>query len=74
MSAGNTPRVAVLLVAAASCKTLQTAAAKDPVKCERNPNCASRSEKSRDCATQCADDPECMKRCESVQQGIDRMP
>lgn len=44
------------------------------MKCERDPNCASRNEKSRDCATQCADDAECMKRCESIQQGIDRMP
>lgn len=63
-----------LLLAAVSCSSLQKAAAKDPMKCERDPNCASRNEKSRDCATQCADDAECMKRCESIQQGIDRMP
>lgn len=64
----------VIIFAAASCKTLQSAAAKDPMKCERDPKCTNRYEKSRDCATQCADDYECMKRCESIQQGIDRMP
>ncbi len=62
---------ALLLV---SCKTLEASAAKDPVKCERDPNCQKRFDKSRDCATQCADDTECMKRCESIQHGIDRMP
>jgi hypothetical protein len=67
----------VLLAAAflgTACNSLQTAAAKDPLKCERNPECASRSEKSRDCATQCADESECMKRCDQIQQGIDRVP
>ena len=61
----------VLLVLSA-CSTLEKAAAKDPRRCETDPDCAKRFDKSRDCATQCADDSECMKRCEMIQSGIDR--
>lgn len=69
------PRIVVLLLlSVVSCKTMETAAAKDPVKCERNPQCQRRSERASDCATQCSDDAECMKRCETVQSGLDRMP
>jgi hypothetical protein len=58
----------------AGCKTLEAQAAKDPMKCERDPSCARRFEKSGDCATQCADDSECMKRCEYIRGGVDRAP
>jgi len=64
--------VALSTLTLGACRSLESAAAKDPLKCERDPNCAKRSEKSRDCATQCADDAECMKRCEMIQGGIDR--
>jgi hypothetical protein len=64
--------LAVLCLALGACRSLENAAAKDPVKCERDPNCTKRSEKSKDCATQCADNPECMKRCEMIQGGVDR--
>lgn len=63
---------AIAVFTLAGCRSLENAAAKDPVKCERDPRCARRSEKSKDCATQCADDPECMKRCEMIRGGIDR--
>ena len=58
--------VAVLGVAAAGCGTLQSAAAQDPMKCERDPKCASHIEKSRDCVTVCVDDPACIDRCREV--------
>jgi hypothetical protein len=57
--------VAVLGVAA-GCGTLQSAAAQDPMKCERDPKCASHMEKSRDCVTVCVDDPACIDRCREV--------
>jgi hypothetical protein len=36
------------------------------MKCERDPNCQRRFDKSQDCATQCVDNLECMKRCEMM--------
>jgi hypothetical protein len=58
--------VAILGMAAAGCGTLQSAAAADPMKCERDPKCASHMEKSRDCVTVCVDDPACIDRCREV--------
>jgi hypothetical protein len=49
------------------CSTLEKSAAKDPMKCERDPACASKNAKNRDCATQCNDDPACMDRCREMQ-------
>jgi hypothetical protein len=62
----------LLLVAGAAlfvgaCGSVQAAAAKDPMKCERDPNCKDHS-RSFDCSTQCTDDPACMQRCEEVQE------
>ncbi|HEY8077830.1 MAG TPA: hypothetical protein VIF62_27075 [Labilithrix sp.] len=51
-----------------SCKTMQSAADKDPQKCERDPKCDKKRLKSQDCSTQCVDDPACMDRCEQVRQ------
>ncbi|WP_394822038.1 hypothetical protein [Pendulispora albinea] len=51
---------------AVGCKTLEHGAAKDPQKCERDPGCTSKQEKSKDCATACADNIECMERCQQV--------
>jgi hypothetical protein len=57
----------VALVALASaCAATQAAAASDPMKCERDPNCAQHADKSRDCVTQCVDDPACIDRCREV--------
>jgi hypothetical protein len=50
-------------VAAGGCRSLQANAAKDPQRCERDPNCANRADRSHDCAVQCADNPSCMDRC-----------
>jgi len=50
---------------AAGCRTLRAAAAKDPMRCERDPECLHRS-KADDCPSQCVDDIECIKRCEMV--------
>ncbi len=61
---------AVLLIATtgavAACGAVERAAANDPVKCERDPNCASKQGKSRDCATACSDNIECMERCQQI--------
>lgn len=51
---------------ASACGSLQSAAAKDPMKCERDPNCEKKN-KGFDCSTQCADDPACVDRCREVQ-------
>jgi hypothetical protein len=48
------------------CNTVQNAAAQDPMKCERDPKCATHAEKSRDCVTVCVDDPACIDRCRQV--------
>jgi hypothetical protein len=48
------------------CHSLEAAAAKDPMKCERDPSCARHDERSRDCVTQCVDDPACIDRCREV--------
>jgi hypothetical protein len=56
---------ATLAFGAAGCRTLQAAAAKDPMRCERDPECLHRS-KAYDCPSQCVDDIECIKRCEMV--------
>jgi len=58
----------LIFLAVASCGTAQRAAAKDPMKCERDPSCANHLERTRDCATQCSDDPACMDRCREMQQ------
>lgn len=59
----------MLVLAASGCAEAQKAAAKDPQKCERDPECTSKQGKNRDCATACADNIDCMKRCEQVQRG-----
>lgn len=58
--------VIALLGSVAACGAVERAAANDPVKCERDPNCASKQGKSRDCATSCSDNIECMERCQQI--------
>jgi hypothetical protein len=70
-------QAAVLLVCATGCGsvgTMEKAAAKDPMKCERDPNCARGRSSYQDCYRQCVDDPQCVERCQSVQQQIDSPP
>jgi len=45
----------------------QAAAARDPMKCERDPTCKDH-QRAFDCNTQCTDDPACMERCSEVQE------
>ena len=56
----------VVALAALGCSAVEKAAARDPMKCERDPDCAGHADKSHDCATGCADDLDSMKRCEEV--------
>jgi hypothetical protein len=53
-------------LAASACAGTQAAAARDPLRCERDPACTERSDKSKDCVTQCVDDPACIDRCREV--------
>ncbi|HEX4448189.1 MAG TPA: hypothetical protein VH044_15680 [Polyangiaceae bacterium] len=70
MNAGAILRATLLLAAALSlaaapsaCGGLQRAAARDPQKCEQNPDCAAHRGAYMDCSRQCADNPECVDRC-----------
>lgn len=58
----------VALLAAPACKSLEKAAAEDPLKCERDPKCEKKRGRQNDCSMQCADDPACVERCEQVQR------
>jgi hypothetical protein len=62
----------ILSACASAGNTLQNAAAKDPMKCERDPSCSRGRGSYVDCTRSCSDDPECTRRCESIQQGVDR--
>jgi len=56
-----------------ACASAENAAARDPMKCERDPNCSRARASYADCTRQCADNPECMSRCEQVQHQVDSM-
>jgi len=58
--------VVVAVLGSLACGATQAAAARDPMKCERDPNCTERADKSKDCITQCVDDPACTDRCREV--------
>jgi hypothetical protein len=49
-----------------SCRTIENGAARDPRKCELDPNCARKPGNYNDCATACADGYDCMQRCTQV--------
>jgi hypothetical protein len=57
-----------LLVCAwlAGCASAQNAAARDPMRCERDPACAKSRGAYIDCDQQCADDPVCTSRCKQM--------
>jgi hypothetical protein len=67
-------RAVVLVSSLAACGTVEKAAAKDPMVCERDPNCSRGRSSYQDCYRQCVDDPQCVERCQSVQQQIDSPP
>ncbi len=58
--------------AASACGAAESAAARDPVRCERDPSCAKGRGSYIDCTRQCSDNPECMDRCKGAQP--DRAP
>jgi hypothetical protein len=57
----------------AACASAERAAAKDPMKCERDPSCAKQRGGYADCTRQCADNPECVDRCQQVQKQMDSL-
>ena len=63
--------VMLLLGLASACASAQATAAKDPMRCERDPACARARGSFPDCTKQCVDDQECESRCEQVQHGVD---
>ena len=52
--------------AVTACASTQSAAASDPMRCERDPSCVHHADKAKDCVTQCVDDPACIDRCREV--------
>lgn len=58
--------IALPLLLLGACATLEKSAAKDPQKCERDPECAGKQGKARDCSTACVDNIECMERCQQI--------
>jgi len=64
----------VVLAGAAACGASERAAARDPMKCERDPSCAKARGSYPDCSKQCADDPDCVDRCRQINAGIDKAP
>ena len=51
---------------ATACGPVERGAARDPRKCELDPNCARKPGNVNDCATSCADSYDCMQRCHQV--------
>jgi hypothetical protein len=58
-----------LLAGLSACASFERAAARDPIKCERDRTCAF-NERAYDCSTQCVDDEACVERCRVVQVPI----
>jgi hypothetical protein len=65
--------VICLALGAVACASTESAAAHDPMKCERDPGCARGRGSYADCTKQCADNAECVKRCEQVQKQTDSL-
>jgi hypothetical protein len=59
--------VLVVLGSLGGCAATEKAAQRDPVMCDRNPNCAKYRGSYQDCTQQCVDDPSCMDRCREIQ-------
>lgn len=55
-----------VVLASAACGPVERGAAKDPRKCELDPQCANKAGNYNDCATSCVDDIQCMDRCHQV--------
>ena len=63
------PRSFAVLIACAlglaGCASVENAAKRDPMKCERDPKCTEKS-RAADCSRQCSDDPSCVDRCREM--------
>jgi hypothetical protein len=65
----------LLLVSLVACSSVQRSAQQDPMRCERDPACARKQQKNRDCTSQCNDNIECMDRCRQGQtDGLGHRP
>jgi hypothetical protein len=60
--------IVLAVISSAACTTLKNSAAKDPQKCEQDPKCQHRSDKSQDCITSCVDNYDCIQRCDQVNE------
>jgi hypothetical protein len=58
--------LALAALSSAACAASQAAAARDPMRCERDPKCKGH-QNAFDCNTQCSDDPACIERCNEIQ-------
>jgi hypothetical protein len=56
-----------ILGTSSSCGAAQSAARRDPMHCERDPDCARYRGTYSDCSKQCSDNPECVDRCREAQ-------
>ncbi len=56
-----------------ACGAAESAAARDPMKCERDPSCTKARGGYADCSRQCADNPDCVDRCQQVQKQMDSL-
>ena len=63
--------LAACVAGAPACASVEKAAAKDPMRCERDPSCSRGRANYADCTKQCVDDPECTDRCRTMQ--VDRV-
>ena len=68
--------VALLLVLGSSvmgcsAQAAEAAAARDPMKCERDPSCSKARASYVNCSKQCVDDPQCIDLCKEIQNGVD---
>jgi hypothetical protein len=59
--------IALALLGASGCASAEAAAGRDPMRCERNPDCARGRGAYIDCTKQCVDDPSCMDHCRELQ-------
>jgi hypothetical protein len=57
--------VVIALGGLSACATMENAAKRDPLKCERDPKCTEKS-RAADCSRQCSDDPSCVDRCREM--------
>jgi hypothetical protein len=63
----------VLAIGALGCATTQNAAARDPMKCERDPSCSRGRSSYADCTKECVDNPQCVELCSEIQRTSDSL-